>query len=461
MDGKTLREGSNTGSALLYRSLHKEYPIAARGEGVYLWDTKGKRYLDLSGSAAVNFIGHGVPEIADAIAEQAAKIEFVHSSQFTTEVAERFAEELLKFAGPAFFGGRVFFTSGGSEAVETALKLARQYQVEIGRPEKFRIVSRDHSYHGATLGALAASGNVRRRKIFLPMVKDPEAFIHIGLPYCYRCTYDCEGSGKCALQFANELETAIESSDGTVAAFVAEPISGATLGAAVPPIGYLKRIQQICLENEVLFIADEVMTGCGRTGRNFAVEHWALAPDMLVLAKGLSSGYMPLGAVIVNKHVVNTLEEGSGQLKHGFTYNAHPFAMAAGLAVLQQMQLMQSVCAADSGNAHSIGAALGNELEKLRDCNSVGDVRGMGLLRGVEFVVDKKTKVPYPAEFNFAGKVADACAQRGVMVYPMQGCVDGTGGDHLLIAPPAIIKADQIAAACAALTEAIVEVERN
>jgi adenosylmethionine-8-amino-7-oxononanoate aminotransferase len=236
-------------------------------------------------------------------------------------------------------------------------------------------------------------------------------------------------------------------------------VSGATLGAAVPPNGYLQRVRQICLESEALFIADEVMTGCGRTGRNFAVEHWGVSPDIMVLAKGLSSGYLPLGAVIASKQVVNVLEEGSGQFTHGFTFNAHPLSMAAGRAVLQQMYLMQLVSLADCDSPHSIGAALKQELEKLRDCNSVGDVRGIGLLRGIEFVADKVTKAPYPAKLNFAGKVAEASAQRGVMVYPMQGCVDGTVGDHLLIAPPAVIKRDQIAMACAALTEAIVEVE--
>lgn len=459
MVAKGPQPGARLTSGLLHRSLNKAYPVAARGEGVYLWDADGKRYLDFSGSAAVNFIGHGSPEVADAIAEQAAKLEFVHSSQFTTDIAELFAEELLQFAGPSFFGGRVFFTCGGSEAVETALKLARQYQVEIGKPEKFRIVSREQSYHGATLGALAASGNRRRREIFLPMVKVPEAFLHVGLPYCYRCAYKCDGSGSCAEHYAKELETAIEESRGTVAAFIAEPVSGATLGAAVPPNGYLQRVRQICLENEALFIADEVMTGCGRTGRNLAVEHWGVSPDIMVLAKGLSSGYLPLGAVIASKQVVNVLQDGSGQFTHGFTYNAHPLSMAAGRAVLQQIYLMQLVSAANCDSPHSVGAALKQELEQLRDCNSVGDVRGIGLLRGIEFVADKVTKAPYPAELNFAGKVAEASARRGVMVYPMQGCADGARGDHLLIAPPAVINKDQIAMACAALAEAIVEVE--
>jgi adenosylmethionine-8-amino-7-oxononanoate aminotransferase len=446
-------------SSLLHRSLNKAYPEAVRGEGVYLWDAEGRQYLDFSGSAAVNFIGHGSPAVADAIAEQAAKLEFVHSSQFTTDVAEAFGEELLQFAGSAFQGGRVFFACGGSEAVETALKLARQYQVELGKPERYRIISRNQSYHGATLGALAASGNRRRREIFLPMVKVPDAFPHIGLPYCYRCAYQCNGSGTCAAQYANELETAIAESRGSVAAFIAEPVSGATLGAAVPPDGYLQRVRQICTEHEVLFIADEVMTGCGRTGRNFAVEHWGISPDILVLAKGLSSGYMPLGAVIASRKLVSALESGSGQFTHGFTYNAHPLAVAAGRAVLQQMSRLQLVAAANPNSANSVAASLAQELDKLRTCRSVGDVRGIGLLRGVEFVADKRRKSPFAASLNFSGRVAEALARRGVLVYPMQGCADGILGDHLLIAPPAVIKNDEVVMACAALAEAIVEVE--
>src|SRR5947199_3270220 len=272
-------------SAVLRRSFRKSFPAAVRGEGVYVWDNEGKRYLDLSGSAAVNLIGHGVPEISAAMAEQAAKLEFVHTSQFTTPVAEEYAQELLAFAGEHFAGGAVYFTCGGSEAIETALKLARQYQVEIGQAKRYQVLSRSQSYHGSTLGALAVSGNKRRREIYLPMVRE---FAQIALPYCYRCAYDCE---KCARKYADELERAVELTNGEAAAFISEPVSGATLGAAVPPDSYLQQVAEICRRHDVLFIADEVMTGMGRAGRNFAVEHWGVAPDVMVTAKGLSSGY--------------------------------------------------------------------------------------------------------------------------------------------------------------------------
>src|SRR5208283_3840827 len=246
---------------VLRRSSRKPYPVAVRGEGVYVWDADGKRYLDFSGSAAVNFIGHGVPEISAAMAEQAKQLEFVHTSQFTTRVAEEYAQELLDFAGENFRGGAVYFTSGGSEAIETALKLARQYQVEIGQPKRYQVLSRTQSYHGSTLGALAVSGNKRRREIYLPMVRE---FAHIGIPYCYRCNYDCtDRCRNCGQEYAAELERAIEAATGEVAGFILEPVSGATLGAVVPPPGYLHSIADVCRRHGVLLIADEVMTGMG------------------------------------------------------------------------------------------------------------------------------------------------------------------------------------------------------
>ena len=251
-------------SAVLRRSFRKGFPAAVRGEGVYVWDAEGKRYLDLAGSAAVNFIGHGVPEISAAMAEQAAKLEFVHTSQFTTPVAEEYAEELLAFAGENFRGGAVYFTCGGSESIETALKLARQYQVEIGQTSRYQILSRQQSYHGSTLGALSVSGNKRRREMYLPMVRE---FAHVGMPYCYRCDFDCtDGCRNCGQQYAAELERAIEASNGEAAAFIFEPVSGATLGAVVPPPGYLQSIAGICRRHGVLLIADEVQAGWGRLG---------------------------------------------------------------------------------------------------------------------------------------------------------------------------------------------------
>jgi adenosylmethionine-8-amino-7-oxononanoate aminotransferase len=454
-DNLSMAVQSQSRSAVMRRSFLRDFPAADRGEGVWIWDAKGKKYLDFSGSAAVNFIGHGVKEISDAIAKQASNLEFVHTSQFTTPIAEEYAEQLLKFAGPHFDGGAVYFTSGGSESIETALKLARQYQVETGHPEKFQIVSRKQSYHGSTLGALAVSGNRRRREMYLPMVRE---FAHIGMPYCYRCNYDCtDGCRNCGLEFAAELERAIAESKNTVAAFIAEPMSGATLGAVVPPPGYLQALAEICHKHEVLFIADEVMTGMGRTGRNFAMDHWQIAPDIIVAAKGLSSGYAPLGAVLASKKVVDAIANGSGAFLHGFTYNAHPVSVAAGRAVLKFLQDHNLVHAADSSSRESIAAKLQSSLKTLLDLDQVGDVRGIGLLWGVEFVADKKSKRPFDPQLNFAGRVGQAASKRGLLVYPMQGCVDGISGDHLLLAPPAVITSKEIDWAISELRDAIAE----
>jgi adenosylmethionine-8-amino-7-oxononanoate aminotransferase len=449
-----------TRSAVLRRSFRKDFPIAVRGKGVFLWDAAGNQYLDLAGSAAVNFIGHGVPEISVAMAEQAAKLEFVHTSQFTTPVAEEYAQELLTFAGERFRGGAVYFTSGGSESIETALKLARQYQVEIGQTTRHQIFSRQQSYHGSTLGALSVSGNKRRREIYLPMVRE---FAHVGMPYCYRCDFDCtDGCRNCGQQYAAELERAIEDSRSETAAFIFEPVSGATLGAVVPPPGYLPSVAEICHRHGVLLIADEVMTGMGRTGRNFAVEHWfaergKAGPDILVTAKGLSSGYAALGAVIASKKVVDAIAGGSGAFLHGFTYNAHPVSLAAGRAVLHYSNEKNLIEAADSSRAGSPAAQFKQTLESLSDEEAIGDVRGIGLLWAIEFVADKASKRPFAPEKDFSARVGASAMKRGLLVYPMQGCVDGVSGDHVLLAPPAIITPDQIAQAAEQLRQAVRE----
>lgn len=451
---ETAQRKETVRAAVLHRSLRKDYPVAVRGRGLYIWDHDGRRYLDLAGSATACFIGHGDEAVARAMAEQARSLEFAHTSQFTTPVAEAFAEELIAFAGEAFRGGAVFFTSGGSESTETALKLARQYQVEIGQERRYQIISRRQSYHGATLGALAVSGNLKRRDIYLPMVRE---FEHVGTPNCYRCAYKCEwGCDNCGRKYAEELERAIAAAMGEVAGFIFEPVSGATLGAVAPPAGYLQAVAEICVSNGVLTIADEVMTGFGRTGRNFAVEHWNVTPDILVLAKGISSGYAPLGAVIANKKVVDAVASGSASLVHGLTYNAHPVAVAAGREVLRQISLKKLVLEAAAKTE-----PLGDALRGLYECRSVGDVRGIGLLWAVEFVADKGTKEPLPAEKQFAMRVGAACAELGVMVYPMQGCVDGYRGDHLLIAPPVVITEEQIEWAVERVKRAIEEVEKS
>jgi adenosylmethionine-8-amino-7-oxononanoate aminotransferase len=442
-------------SALLRRSFRKTFPTAVRGEGVYIFDATGKRYLDFAGSAVVNFIGHGVAEISAAMAEQAAQLEFVHTSQFTTPVAEAYAEELLAFAGDHFRGGAVYFTSGGSESIETALKLARQYQVEIGQTKRYQVISRQQSYHGSTLGALSVSGNRKRREMYLPMVKE---FAHVSMPYCYRCKFDCTDSCyNCGQQYAAEVEQAIVETQGESAAFIFEPVSGATLGAVTPPPGYLEKVAEVCRAQGVLLIADEVMTGMGRTGHNFAVDHWNVTPDILVAAKGLSSGYAPLGAVIASKQVIDPIAAGSGAFLHGFTYNAHPISVAAGRAVLRKIIAQKLVRAADSQRADSPAQKLRKELDGLLDLPQVGDVRGIGLLLAVEFVADKKTKKPFPAERNFAARVGQLAAQRGVLVYPMQGSFDSLSGDHVLVAPPAVITEEQMHWAVGELRAAIEE----
>ncbi|HTZ81971.1 MAG TPA: aminotransferase class III-fold pyridoxal phosphate-dependent enzyme [Candidatus Acidoferrales bacterium] len=446
---------AKTRSSVLRRTFRREFPSAVRGEGAYIWDSAGQKYLDLSGSAAVNFIGHGVPAIAAAIAEQAAKLGFVHTSQFTTPVAEEYAEELLTFAGENFRGGAVYFTCGGSESIETALKLARQYQVETGHSHRHQILSRTQSYHGATLGALSVSGNKRRREIYLPMIRE---FAHIGMPYPYRCAFHCtDDCLNCGPRYAAQLEDAIKTANGEAAAFIFEPVSGATLGAAVPPLGYLESIAEICRRHDILLIADEVMTGMGRSGRNFAVDHWNIAPDILVAAKGLSSGYAPLGAVIASKKIVDAIAAGSGAFLHGFTYNAHPISLAAGRAVLRFLRTHELVAAADSDRTGSAASNFQQALQSLRNEESVGDVRGIGLLWAVEFVADKSTKRPLPPDQTFSSRVASAALKRGLLVYPMQGSVDGISGDHILLAPPAIIAEDQIAWSVEQLSAAIRE----
>jgi len=283
-------------------------------------------------------------------------------------------------------------------------------------------------------------------------------FAHIGMPYCYRCNFDCtDGCRNCGQQYAEELEHAIEAAKGEAAAFIFEPMSGATLGAVTPPPGYLHCIAETCRRHGVLLIADEVMTGMGRTGRNFACEHWDVVPDILVAAKGLSSGYAPLGAVIASERVVKAIADGSGAFLHGFTYNAHPLSVAVGRAVLRRIVAQKLVHAADSNRDGTAGTLLKATLEPLRDLNAVGDIRGLGLLWAVEFVSDKKTKTPFPREKNFAGLVGQACQRLGLLVYPMQGCVDGSAGDHLLIAPPAVITAEQIGWAAEQMRAAVEE----
>ena len=381
--------------AVFPRNFLKTYPEAVRGEGCFIFTAGGQRYLDASGGAAVVTIGHGIPEIGRAMAEQATQLAYAHSSQFHTEPAERLARRVLDLAPRKMRDqGRVYFTSGGSEATETALKLARQYWVERGEKKRYRVISRSQSYHGASLGALSVSGNVRRREPFAPMLQE---WGHILPCYCYRCPLGLEYPS-CNVDCADELDRLLEGQGSQdVAAFIFEPIVGATLGAVVPPDGYVQRIGDICRHHNILLIADEVMSGMGRTGKPFAVEHWGVSPDMILVGKGIASGYAPLGAVIVAGHIAETISRGSGIFLHGFTYNAHPVATAAGNAVLDYIErerLFERV--------EPMGGELYAALETLRKYSVVGDVRGKGLLLAIEIVRDTKTREPFPADAHTA-----------------------------------------------------------
>jgi len=437
--------------ALFPRSFRKGVPTAVRGDGCYLITSDGRRILDAAGSAAVVSIGHGRHEVTDAIAAQGRSLAFAHTSQFQTEIAERLAQRLRSLAPPSFRdAGRVFFTSGGSEATETALKLARFYHVERGEPQRVRILARRQSYHGSTLGAMAVSGNVARRAPYLPLLQD---WGHIAPCYCYRCPFE-KTFPQCNLACAHDLETELQRVDPkTVAAFIFEPLSGATLGAAEPPDGYVQTIADICRRHGILLIADEVMTGMGRTGANFAVYHWSVSPDMILVGKGIASGYAPLGGVIAAPHVADAIATGSGAFPHGFTYQAHPLAMAASHAVLDILEREKLFA-----RVNSAGAALRRALDPIAKSPIVGDIRGRGLLFGVEFVRDGKSRAPFLASAGIAERVRQICYDQNVAVYPIQGCVDGKDGDHVLLAPPFTLGDAEISQIAAALQAAVAQI---
>jgi adenosylmethionine-8-amino-7-oxononanoate aminotransferase len=440
-----------TNSGLFSRNFKKTFPIAVRGEGCWIIASDGRRFLDASGQAAVVSIGHGVQEIGRAMAEQSSQIAFAHTSQFHSAPAEKLAARLLALA-PANFrdGGRVYFTSGGSEATETAIKLVRQYHLETGQMERYRVLSRRQSYHGSTLGAMSVSGNFARRSPYEPLIAD---WGHIAPCFCYHCPFE-KTFPQCELACADDLQAHLDGNKkNDAAAFIFEPVVGATLGAAVPPDGYVTHIAEICRKNGILLIADEVMTGMGRTGKAFAVEHWGVEPDMILVGKGIASGYAPLGAVLVSARVVDAFERGSGAFMHGFTYQAHPVSTAAGNAVfdyLESLKLFDRVTPA--------GQNLRQALTSLLTHPHVGDVRGLGLLFGVEFVKDKATREPFPKSHNIAEKIRQTCLEENVLTYPTQGCVDGLRGDHILLAPPYTISPEESAQITRAIRSALTKV---
>lgn len=424
-------------TAVFHRAPRARLPVAVGGQGAFLVDADGRRYLDASGGAAVSCLGHGHPAVVEAIVAQARALAYAHTAFFTNEPSERLAAFLVERAPDGI--GKVYFVSGGSDATETALKLARSYHVARGDVERHIFFARRQSYHGNTLGALSVSGNPGRRAAYEPLLT-PARFIEPC--YAYRGRQAEETAEAYGRRAANALEEAIlEAGPERAAAFIAEPVVGATLGAVPAEPGYLACIREICDRYGLLFIADEVMCGMGRTGTLFAAEQDGVAPDIVTCAKGLGGGYQPIGAALVSTKVHDTIIDGLGRFEHGHTYVGHPIACAAALAVQETIEAEGLLA-----TIQDKGARLRDLLaERLRTTGVLGDVRGRGLLIGVELVADPRTKEPFPAKAKLSARVKEAAMAGGLAVYPGSGCVDGARGDHILIAPPYIVGEEHLA----------------
>ncbi|MGK9164954.1 aspartate aminotransferase family protein [Inquilinus limosus] len=432
---------------ILHRQIHAEYPTAAGGKGIEIVDAEGRRYIDASGGAAVSCLGHGHPEVIAALHAQLDRLAFAHTSFFTSEVAERLADRLIEDA-PAGLS-HVYFTSGGSESIETALKMARQYFVETGQPQRRHVIARRQSYHGNTLGALATGGNEWRRAPFRPLLIETH---HIDPCFAYRLQEPGESDEDYAARAAQALEDKIlELGPETVAAFVAETVVGATMGAVPPVADYFKRIRAICDRYGVLLVLDEVMCGMGRTGTLHACTQEGIAPDLMTIAKGLGGGYQPIGAVLLSRRIFDAFAHGSGFFQHGHTYTGHPMACAAGLAVQEVIRgerLLDNVAAMGARLARRLGERFGNHPQ-------VGDIRGRGLFLGIELVADRSTKAPFDPALKLHARIKREAMARGLMVYPMGGTVDGVQGDHVLVAPPFIVGGAAVEAIVERLGDAV------
>ncbi|WP_299985485.1 aspartate aminotransferase family protein [uncultured Ruegeria sp.] len=417
------------------RHTKSELPIAAGGDGCYLIDSTGRRYLDC-GDAAVSCLGHSNAAVVKAVQDQVAQIAFAHTGFMSSEPAEALADLLIEHAPGDL--DRVYFVSGGSEATEAAIKLARQYYLETGQPERRHVIARRQSYHGNTLGALSAGGNEWRRAQFAPMLIE---MTHIAPCYEYAEKPEGESSFDYGQRVANELEAEIlRLGPETVMAFMAEPVVGATLGAIAAVDGYFKRIRDICDQYGVLLILDEVMCGMGRTGHLFACDHDGVAPDILCIAKGLGAGYQPIGAMLCSGQIYDAIRDGSGFFQHGHTYIGHPVATAAALAVVQELTTRDL-----SARAGVMGDRLQSMLEsRFGQHPNIGDIRGRGLFRGIELVSDRDAKTPFDPSRGVAGKIKKAAMSEGLICYPMSGTRDGRNGDHILLAPPFIIEEGQL-----------------
>lgn len=422
-------------------------PVAVGGKGIELFDAEGKAYIDASGGAAVSCLGHAHPAVIAALHEQLDRLAYAHTGFFTSEVAEQLADLLVADAPTGL--SHAYLLSGGSEAVEAALKMARQYFVEIGEPQRRHIIARRQSYHGNTLGALAAGGNEWRRAQFKPLLIETH---HIDPCYAYRLQETGESDEAYAARAAQQLEDKIlELGAGEVIAFVAETVVGATAGAVPPVADYLKRIRAICDRYGVLLILDEVMCGMGRTGTLHACDQDGVAPDLMTIAKGLGGGYQPIGAVLLSQKIFDAFANGSGFFQHGHTYMGHPMAAAAALAVQQNIKRDRLLA-----NVVAMGDELERQLtERLGNHHHVGDIRGRGLFRGVELVADRPSKRPFDPKLKLNGRIKKEAMARGLMVYPMGGTIDGRLGDHVLLAPPFIVQRNDISRIVERLGDAI------
>ncbi len=436
-------------SNVFYRRMAFPHPSATHGEGVYLWDASGRRYIDASGGAVVVNIGHGVTEVAQAMAQQAANLAYVHGTMFTTPALEAYSERLATLVPVE--QARFYYMASGSEAVETALKFARLVQVARGERSREAIISRWGSYHGLTLGALAVTGKPKMRHLFAPLFHDQP---HIPPPYCFRCPYGATRS-TCDLACAQALRIEIlHQGPDRVAAFIAESVGGATLGAVVPPDDYWPLVAQICDHFGVLIIADEVMCGFGRTGRWFAIEHFGVQPHLMTMGKGATGGYFPLSITAVRDVDVETVRQAHGDFPHGGTFSHHAVGAAAALATMEYLEAHDLVNASAKRGAY-LGQRLREELEEL-PC--VADVRGLGMMWAVEFAANRQTKEPFPPERRFGQRVCDLAFERGVVVYAGAGSVDGVAGDHLMVAPPFVITEEQLDEVVSVLREAVLDV---
>jgi adenosylmethionine-8-amino-7-oxononanoate aminotransferase len=421
---------------IFHRHLKSDYPMVASGDGIYLIDQNGKRYLDGSSGAAVSCLGHSDADVIAAIKAQAEKVCFAHTSFLTSEPAEQLADLLISKAPEGI--SSVYFVSGGSEAVEAALKLACQYFLEIGQPNRTRFIGRFQSYHGNTLGALGVGGNASRRESFKGLLAKSS---HISPCYAYRLKMDDETEEEYANRAANELEDEIlRLGPDNVAAFIAETVGGATAGVIPPSKGYFKKIRNICDQYGVLLILDEVMCGMGRTGSTFAFDQDGISPDIVTIAKGLGAGYQPIGAMLAKDKIHDAIRDGSGFFQHGHTYLGHPIACAAALAVqnkIDSYDLLQ--------NVKVMGAELNHQLkERFKNHPNIGDIRGRGLFRGIELVADRGTKETLDPALKTHAIIKQQAMVHGLICYPSGGTENGKRGDHILLAPPFIITADQI-----------------